>query len=311
MNLLCSFNAAHSKWDFRHNRYRGRFVLLLLSLSALVSLRSPASATLLFEESFNYPANQSINKKSGGVGFVSGTNGVWNRSSQTFSDQVSSTGLTFQNLATSGNALLSHVEGGDDDEHQSIRWINPVPLSEDFSYWFSFLMRLDSIPEGTSISDFEGYVALMPANSGYSLRIGVSRGGSSISVTSNTLTSPKYSATDSITIGRTYFVVLHIAASNTGTIYLDPTPGDASPSDLSKLGSGALNIPAQFSRLGIFTTGVGADWMFDEFRMGTTYLDVAPIPEPSHVGLLALGGGSLLIMFCRRRFRRCALKVIE
>jgi hypothetical protein len=40
-------------------------------------------------------------------------------------------------------------------------------------------------------------------------------------------------------------------------------------------------------RLGDFNGGNTAS-RFDEFRMGDTWVDVSPVPEPSTVGLLAL-----------------------
>jgi len=55
--------------------------------------------------------------------------------------------------------------------------------------------------------------------------------------------------------------------------------------------------PGNFSFDRLQFEGLG-DAQFDEFRVGTTFADVASVPEPASLGLLAVGGVALL---ARRR----------
>ncbi len=271
----------------------------VLAAVVLIGLhRSEATAALLFEESFEYVSNQSINGLAGGTGFVAGTNGTWR--SPFYPDQINAGGLSFSNLAVSGNAVLGHVAGGDDDSHQSVRRINPVTVSSDAPLWFSFLIRLDSIPSGSSVSDFEGYVALMPLTTGYSLSMGVSRGSSNFGIRSN-VQNTLVVAEGTMTVGKTYFIVTHIEPGKSVTLYIDPPPGVNMPPAEYQAAIASLSLPPQFSRVGVFTNGADAPWIFDELRLGTSYLDVAPIPEPSETSLMIFGVGALLLLKHRRQ----------
>lgn len=258
-------------------------------------LSREASAALLFEESFNYQAGQSISGANGGTGFP--PNNAWQQLS---SDVITTEGLSFPGLSVSGNALLS-TPLVDKDSSQSIRSFDAIAMSSGSTYWFSFLMRLDSIPEGSSVSDFTGYVALMPAISGKALKIGILQGSLNVSIGSNTPGLQSASSPGTITIGQTYFVVVRIDSGNLVTLYLNPTPGVENPPGAYQTVSQSLTLATEFTRVGVFSEHIGANWTFDELRLGTTYLDVAPIPEPSEWALIFSGAAALFFLKVRSR----------
>lgn len=103
-----------------------------------------------------------------------------------------------------------------------------------------------------------------------------------------------------ISIVGTHFVALSIDLSNsTFNLYIDPTG----------LGSGAApssSVSSTYARGGTISSitglqSVGSDNAFtwDEVRVGTTWADVSPVPEPSAMALTGLSLGAFA--FLRRR----------
>jgi hypothetical protein len=80
-------------------------------------------------------------------------------------------------------------------------------------------------------------------------------------------------------------------------MFVNPTPGAASPGQPA-LDSPRDNIP--FDGV-IFNSGNTPGFNFDELRIGTTYADVTPVPEPA-AGMLC-AALAWLVAARRRRAR--------
>jgi hypothetical protein len=98
-------------------------------------------------------------------------------------------------------------------------------------------------------------------------------------------------------VGQTEFLVLKAklqSGSDNFTLYSDPTPGAPEPSTgtLYSLDIGTLSSLVIYS---------GGAFSIDELRVGTTYADVTPTPEPSSLVLLGIGAISVLAYVWRRR----------
>lgn len=101
--------------------------------------------------------------------------------------------------------------------------------------------------------------------------------------------------------GVPYFVVLELDYSGptNGTMrgYLNPTPGTNSP--------GAANASITFTLQDLnlvgFETSISDGLRVDEIRIGDTYADVSPVPEPSTVAFLAAAAGLLALHGLRRK----------
>lgn len=105
----------------------------------------------------------------------------------------------------------------------------------------------------------------------------------------------------------THFIAVRLqlvagTGNSTFTVYVDPDPasfGGTEPTGGQTglyTGNGAQPFSFNRIRLGEFS---GATTSFDEFRVGDTWADVTPVPEPSCAALLLLGG-----LGFTRRWRR-------
>ncbi|TAL00502.1 MAG: PEP-CTERM sorting domain-containing protein [Verrucomicrobia bacterium] len=116
---------------------------------------SPCHATLLASDEFNYTLNANVGGQNGGSGF----SGAWGYSSQV-SGSVSTAkiiaGLTFSDLAVSGNAarenVISSSSGGFADRVYLKRHPGSVPVAGD-EFWFRYLFRQ---PQSITASGFAG-----------------------------------------------------------------------------------------------------------------------------------------------------------
>ena len=72
------------------------------------------------------------------------------------------------------------------------------------------------------------------------------------------------------------------------TLYMNPVPG--APEPLTGTVKQDADV-AMISGLTLYSTG---NYSIDEIRVGNTFADVTPIPEPSAVALLLLGTSLLL-----------------
>ncbi len=98
-------------------------------------------------------------------------------------------------------------------------------------------------------------------------------------------------------LGQTEFLVLkaQLSSSDTFTLYADPVPGAAEPS------TGVVEQNVNIGTLSSLVIYSGGAFDIGELRVGTTYADVTPIPEPSTLVLLGIGAVSMMAYAWRRR----------
>jgi len=104
---------------------------------------------------------------------------------------------------------------------------------------------------------------------------------------------------DTAATATTTLLVLKIdfGATSTLSLFVDPDLGQGEPTTADAV---ATRVGLNFNAIRFVSGGAGS---IDEFRMGTTFADVAPIPEPSIAGL---AGGSLAFVCLARRKRNRA-----
>lgn len=85
------------------------------------------------------------------------------------------------------------------------------------------------------------------------------------------------------------------AGNDIVSLYVDPTAGAPQPGSAAAI----LNSEDFGTIQGVATAG-GLPWQLDEIRIGTTFGDVTPVPEPSTYALL-LGGMGVLYVLRRKK----------
>lgn len=258
----------------------------LLVVTALAGLLTPqAKAALIAYEGFDYtPGGTSLNTLNGGTGWTSAwDNGGWRTPNTGFSENEAT--LSFSNLVVGGTAAR-----GSNDNSQSFRQFGTQAATG--TYWISMLMTNDigenasssfglSLFNGGSEQNFIGKAGV--ANWGVA-----GQGGATSGLAASTNTTA-------------FLVSRYDMGAGVAHHWVNSTPGAVDPTNASAFNGVGGTAFTAFAfdriRLGRFNTATGGT--IDEFRLGTSYTDVAPIPEPSTYALLALGLGALV--FLRRR----------
>lgn len=265
-------------------------LLFIASLGSVLSLAIPRAhgATLAYE-GFNYSAGQLVGA-SGGTGFV----GAWAQggfnASQSANYGVGTPGLTGSGLVTSGNRAFAGTANSISGVTRSLG--TPVGTAGTTRY-FSFLMR----PEGTlgqgAFNGFFGLVLESPTEP--ELFIGKAGGGNlGQYVMEQRGGGGQVASALAPVVGQSALFVLKaefLAGNDRFTLFSNPTPGGLEPA--SGLVKFDMNI-GTISGLTLYSAGA---YSIDELRIGETFADVTPVPEPSALGFGALGG---LILVLRR-----------
>lgn len=264
----------------------------------------------------------------------------WTRSSdsQMVPDQIVPGSLEYGSLLTTGNSLLqvSDIVASPDATWSSDTSGNRiavpagvVPLTTGSTLWISFLLERNEsqgndFDPATGFRDFASF-QLQPS-SGSIISIGeleyrngpgtgipIAEGSKNLGIFQSAhlvSKAPQVTANSGMTleVGEVVFMVARItfnsvenAADATNPFEqmdlfvnpaLDSTP--VSPTATTQVSLQSL------SALRIVTGWAPTRFSFDEIRLGSTYADVAPVPEPSTFGLCALGA---IAAYSRRRRR--------
>jgi hypothetical protein len=169
--------------------------------------------------------------------------------------------------------------------------------------WVSWLQRRDQNKPG-----FQGLVILNPLPDGHTFNgvyfVGEPGSGSA----DNTFVIGR--AGDDATVvssgvpvgpNQTTFLVAHFQfqdGNDLATLFVNPTPGSVAPT--GGVTYSGLDMPLIQPFVELDGSGIGATHAFDELRIGSSYVAVAPVPEPAAFGAV----GILLLAGCGRRRAR-------
>ena len=259
--------------------------------AVITTVTSSAPAVLLGSDSFDYPAG-AIAGQNGGTGATGAYTGAGN---------VTTPGLAYPNFQSSGNKFTTGVPPNDSGAFRPIPPIN----TDAGTFFVGFLASVPgAIPNYGGISFF---TAATPGQTGGSEELflgkpsGTDTYGFDVSgVAGDTSVGTGFSnVTASPTPALLVYRITFTPAGDTIDSYINPVPGQPLPA--TPTGTFAIpedSFPDTVNNLR-FQSGT-QPINFDELRIGTTFADVAPVPEPATAGLLAAGALGLLA-----RRRRC------
>lgn len=243
----------------------------------------PGHAALIAYEGFETPGTYTDGSPIVGISGGSGWTGAFTQGGA-LSFHGNSAGLTFGDLQTTVGQATVPLDGGNPFNFvQNGRTFSPIGSG---SLWMSWLYAPgspDSIYSGLGLSQTGGGELFYIGTDGNGqLRIDTSGAGG---------TNASYGALTA----STQFITVHVDYS-TGNVdvYRNPAPGGA-------LGSAVASFsgisPGAVGSI-VFLGGANGTTSFDEIRLGTSYQDVSPIPEPAACLMLLAAG---VMPLARRR----------
>jgi hypothetical protein len=318
----------HKEQSYMQKQVTTLALTIGLSLAAAISAR----ATLIAGDSFDYTAGAEWVKT--GTGFNGGTGwgGTWSATSAALATN-SYSGLGYGSLTTAGVGAV--VGGGSTGTATSLQRILPGTLGSlgaagSGTIWLSFLSQNLQESTGGLLGFREAKLGLF---SGATTNVsGVSGVNGSERLAFGTPNTYAAGASDTLSIynGSTFmssgvatprgsatapvFVLIALSVDNTtaadsaymwvnpssslfgdngntpvfGTAAATFTANDLSAVNAIRLQSGGLNA-----------SGTNGWWIADEIRVGYTFADVTPVPEPVTFALAGLGG--LMLLALRRK----------
>ncbi|MBA4107603.1 MAG: hypothetical protein C0485_17845 [Pirellula sp.] len=250
-----------------HVRFAGLVCLLAISLS------NDVRAALVAYDDFNYsPIGSDLNGNGGGGSFGFANSWTGNTSYNIGAGNLASPLAPQPQL---GNSVTAVAYG----ENRGIDRILTTPLGvEGTSAYISVLIQ----PQGIFHQGaFNGWFALVLRGS-TDVVFGMSSFGDEIGLEVGF----ERSATNvKAAIGQTFFGVIRIDFTegvDPTYLYLNPQPGAPEPATPS---ASLINLNVNFLNM-VSLTGPGGVG-YDSLRIGATYADVTPVPEPASAILLA------------------------
>jgi MYXO-CTERM domain-containing protein len=259
----------------------------------------PAGALPLAYEGFDYPDGTDVSGQTGGSGFST----AWSTS---VGDIVRAGSLGYTDalgnvLPTSGGH--GYFEGSTGTA-QPNRTLPLVRGDDGTTSWFSFVgQRLGakdgdppSYRRGANISLFNSTLAASTEQ----LAIGEGTGRAEDTWSLIPDGGAGNTQASQVPFDQPSFIVVridHLAGNDNAYLFVNPVLG-VEPNIATANATSIGSFDYSFNRIRPFagnttTAGVFAEIQLDEIRVGETYADVAPVPEPAGLTLLGLGALSL------------------
>jgi hypothetical protein len=266
-----------------------------------------SQAALLLSEDFNYTEGN-FNGKSGGTGFSES----W--TANTAGVEIKSAGLSYTRAdgytQDGGNGRLQFIVNADDCAHRGFS------SYEGKDIYVSMLLKVSG-----SLQDNDFAACWFNNTGGPGLGLKANQGGSGSGTTGtydifaravHNADGPGSAAFyQNLAIDQTYLIVAHFSKGTgsdytTADLWVDPVYASSGSPNASIDQSGLTDLCSSVSSLGFRTANLdsGDTVSCDMFRMGTTWGDVVPIPEPSIALLMMLPLAMLTLRMMRKNRMR-------
>jgi hypothetical protein len=280
-------------------------VQIVTLFACLVVLSPTARATLIAYDGFEtYTSDAVLNTNAGGSGWATAWSSV-----NSVKVVAPSSPITYASGAVTINGGTRAAEVADPDGNNGVALDNAASRSftaQTGTVYFSFLFRVEngagaddfiqfSLNNDTSITNSGsiGDLSNVSGTNAFAARIGGNSGGSSVN------------STTSATGGTTFFLVGKISKTSGGNynlmeLFVNPTTLTESGVVATQSADSGIAAISYFT-LRISNLETTDQYRFDELRIGTTWADVVPVPEPS--ACAAVAGGLVLMAAALRRRR--------
>lgn len=218
--------------------------------------------------------------------------------------------------ASSGNAVQLRPNGQD---WYSTYTTQAYDSASNASLYYSFLLRVDDLGSLDATGGFFGGMAAVGGVSGRAAMIGMRLSGTGFQLgvakrdsTALSFDSTVFSTGTTVLVVGAYNLVSGNIQNDTASLWINPGSlgaGSAPAATLSAFTTAINNDTQSFSSFVWTPQGTGGSTQIpgslivDELRVGNSWADVTPVPEPGTFALVVLAGGAFL---ARRRRRLIA-----
>lgn len=270
--------------------------LLTLGLALAGGPTAPSSAALIVYEGFDYldgitgtTVNTLVGDSAGGQGWTAPwTNGQENGSAANGSVGVESPGLAYAALAVTGQALSDPTSAS----RGARREFDATGLGADgTSVWFSALYQHTNAGSDFRVKFFADSSLILT--------------GSNYATAANSGIGFNYSGTNGLRIENqatqlgtgtvlanftTHFVVGRVdfqAGNDDVRLWVNPALDAGAPADLDAAQFQSTALQATLGQAVAVRWGGSGTGLIDEIRLGTTFAEVTPVPEPAALAALS------------------------
>jgi len=286
-----------------HVLHRLSVQLLLVAGATCLLFQSANADPLLLSEGFSYTVGSNL-----------GNDDSWGATTANTGLSIGDTNLTYDSVVDlGGNALVLTSGLASATSATNVFAASPVTSG---SIYYSFMIVCKRLPTGNTYFTALNYNATpnggtdtldaYTGSQGTGWKIGIRRDGSSTGILA--ATNLVGGGTMQLSLDTTYFIVMKYdfvdgLNNDIGTMYVNPTLGGSEPSSANISTNAGTDATSGLNVVGFKAQSniSQGDFIIDNLRVGTTWADVTPVPEPS---TLALVGFGVVGWVLARRMRR-------
>lgn len=262
-----------------------------LAMAVALCVAPISQGALLFYQGFDYGST--------GGDLTTIASSDWT-SSATLTPNYTTSGLSYGNLAVSGGAAQTQSTWTSSVNTATQNFAD-IDISAKSEVWISFLMEAPASVTSNASALFGANITRNSWQTAVNYTAGTTYGSNTSYMANpgaNAIPDGTFAANGTDTV----LVVFKLTSGANTEVWLNPSISSTAPVAGTGLDIGSAGNLTSINSIAL--SFQGQSFLFDELRIGDTFLDVTPsnIPEPSATAML-LGGSALGLCVLRRRRR--------